>query len=137
MTLKEWWHKLGSPRWFFRISTRWGLVFGCLALVLLVTGTIWGLAFAPADYQQGNSFRIIYVHVPTAIVAQSAYMLMGAAGLVLLVPGRLAVPWCPHPEEAAAIGRFLAPRYRRLASIVTCVAIWRNQMNGGTEGRSR
>jgi heme exporter protein C len=85
VTLKELWHRLGSPRWFFGISGGLRQVLGGLALVLLATGTIWGLAFAPADYQQGNSFRIIYVHVPSAIVAQSAYMLMGAAGVVLLV----------------------------------------------------
>lgn len=85
MSLKQWWHKLGSPRWFYEISRFWQVLFGTLALLLLLTGTIWGLAFAPEDYQQGNSFRIMYVHVPTAIVSQSAYMLMGAAGLVLLV----------------------------------------------------
>jgi heme exporter protein C len=56
-----------------------------MATVLLIVGSLWGLAFAPADYQQGNSFRIIYIHVPTAIVSQSTYMLLGAAGLVLLV----------------------------------------------------
>lgn len=84
-SLKRWWHKLGSPRWFFEISGPWQLGFSVLAVALLAIGTIWGLAVAPADYQQGNSFRIIYVHVPTAIVAQTAYMLMGAAGLVLLV----------------------------------------------------
>lgn len=85
MTLKELWHRLGSPRWFFQISGGLRRVLGVLAFVLLVTGTVWGLAFAPPDYQQGNSFRIIYVHVPSAIVAQSAYLLMGAAGVVLLV----------------------------------------------------
>lgn len=85
MTLKELWHRLGSPRWFYRISGPLRLVLGAAAVVLLLTGTFWGLAVAPPDYQQGNSFRIIYVHVPSAIVAQSAYMLMGAAGLVLLV----------------------------------------------------
>ena len=85
MTLKEWWHRLGSPRWFYDISGPWARAFGGLALLLLLIGTVWGLAFAPQDYQQGNSFRIMYVHVPTAIVSQSAYMLMGAAGLVLLV----------------------------------------------------
>lgn len=85
MTLKEFWHRLGSPRWFYQISGPFGWVFGSLAMALLVIGTYWGLAVAPPDYQQGNSFRIIYVHVPSAILAQSAYMLMGAAGLVLLV----------------------------------------------------
>ena len=85
MSIKEWWHKLGSPRWFYGISGPWQRLFAGLALLLLLTGTLWGLAIAPADYQQGNSFRIIYVHVPAAIVSQSAYMLMGAAGLVLLV----------------------------------------------------
>ncbi len=41
------------------------------AALLLIVGTVWGLAFAPADYQQGNGFRIIYIHVPAAILAQS------------------------------------------------------------------
>ncbi|MFW6093576.1 MAG: heme ABC transporter permease [Pseudomonadota bacterium] len=85
MTLKELWHRLGSPRWFFTISGPLRRVLGVLALVLLAVGTVWGLAFAPPDYQQGNSFRIIYVHVPSAVVAQSAYVLMGVAGLILLV----------------------------------------------------
>jgi heme exporter protein C len=76
---------LGSPRWFFRISGPLAWVLGSLALVLLLVGSVWGLAFAPPDHLQGNSFRIMYVHVPAAIVAQSTYMLMGAAGLVLLV----------------------------------------------------
>ena len=84
-SLREFWHRLGSPRWFYRISGPWLIGFGVLAAVLLVTGCVWGLAFAPADYQQGNSFRIIYLHVPTAVVAQSSYVLMGAAGVVLLV----------------------------------------------------
>jgi len=85
VSLKTFWHKLGSPRWLYEMSGGWTRAFGVLAAVLLVAGTVWGLAFAPPDYQQGNSFRIMYIHVPTAIVAQSAYMLLGAAGLVLLV----------------------------------------------------
>ena len=72
MTLKELWHRLGSPRWFFQWSGGMRAVLGVLAALLLVVGTVWGLVFAPPDYQQGNSFRIIYVHVPSAIVAQSA-----------------------------------------------------------------
>jgi heme exporter protein C len=84
-TLKDYWHRLGSPRWFYSISGPWSVIFGVLAALLLTSGCVWGLGFAPPDYQQGDSFRIIYVHVPSAIVAQSAYMAMGVAGVVLLV----------------------------------------------------
>src|SRR5690606_40654496 len=55
------------------------------AVLLLVVGTVWGLAFAPRDYQQGNSFRIIYIHVPAAILAQSIYLMLAVAGVVGLV----------------------------------------------------
>lgn len=84
-TLKTFWHKLGSPRWFYEISGGWIMGLGIAALVLLAAGALWGLAFAPPDYQQGNSFRIIYVHVPTAMVAQGIYIGMGVAGFVLFV----------------------------------------------------
>jgi heme exporter protein C len=85
LKLKEYWHKLGSPRWFYQITTSWVTFFGICALLLLATGLVWALAFAPADYQQGNSFRIMYVHVPAAMVAQSLYIGMGVAGFVGLV----------------------------------------------------
>ena len=78
-------HKLGSPRWFYGIAARLSPWCWALALALILVGSVWGLAFAPADYQQGNSFRIMYVHVPAAMVAQSVYMGMGVAGLVLFV----------------------------------------------------
>ena len=46
---------------------------------------VWGLAFAPKDYLQGNSYRIIYIHVPAAFLAQSAYIMMAVAAVVTLV----------------------------------------------------
>ena len=85
MRFREFWHRLGSPRWFYQVSGPWLTPFLCLALGLLAVGTVWGLAFAPPDYQQGNSFRIIYVHVPAAMLAQSTYLLLGLAGALLLV----------------------------------------------------
>ena len=83
--LKEFWHKLGSPRWFMEISTAWAFWFGVLALLLWTVGVVWGLLYAPPDYQQGNSARILYVHVPAAMAAQSLYIVMGIAGVVLFV----------------------------------------------------
>ena len=55
------------------------------AVVGLLVGFIWGLAFAPSDYQQGDSFRIIYIHVPSAILSMSTYVAMAIAGFVGLV----------------------------------------------------
>jgi len=78
-------HKLGSPKWFYDISGKWIPWFAGLALLSLLTGVVWALAFAPADYQQGNSFRIIYIHVPAAILAQSCFMMMAVAGAIGLV----------------------------------------------------
>ncbi len=80
-----WFHKLGSPKWFYEISGRWLPWLAAAAALLLTVGTVWGLAFAPADYQQGNSFRIIYIHVPAAILAQSCYIMLAVAGVVGLV----------------------------------------------------
>ena len=80
-----WFHKLGSPKWFYGLSGRMLPWFSVAATVLLVVGVIWGLAFAPPDYQQGNSFRIMYIHVPAAMLAQSCYVLMAVAGVVGLV----------------------------------------------------
>jgi heme exporter protein C len=78
-------HKLGSPKWFYDISGRWLPWFAVAAVVLLAAGSVWGLFFAPQDYQQGNSFRIIYIHVPAAFVAQSCYIMLAVAGIVSLV----------------------------------------------------
>ena len=81
----QFFHKLGSPKWFFGIADRlmpWLLAGGIL---LLMAGIVWGLAFAPKDYLQGNSYRIIFIHVPTAFLAQSVYVMMAVAAVVTLV----------------------------------------------------
>jgi heme exporter protein C len=78
-------HKLGSPKWFYGIASRlmpWLLWTG---VALFMAGIIWGLAFAPPDYLQGNSYRIIFIHVPSAFLAQSVYIMMAVAALVTLV----------------------------------------------------
>ncbi|QJQ95171.1 MULTISPECIES: heme ABC transporter permease [Halomonadaceae] len=78
-------HKLGSPKWFYGISSSLQPWFWAAALILISAGSIWGLAFAPADYQQGNSFRIIYVHVPAAFLAQSIFVSLAVSAVVFLV----------------------------------------------------
>lgn len=78
-------HKMGSPPWFYRFATiviRWLLP---TVLLALLAGSVWGLLYAPPDFRQGNSYRIIYIHVPAAVVALAGYYLMAIAGLVSLV----------------------------------------------------
>jgi heme exporter protein C len=80
-----WFHKWGSPKWFYEMSGRWLPWLGIAAVLLLGVGLVWGLAFAPPEKYQGDSYRIIYIHVPAAFLAQSCYLMMAAAGLVSLV----------------------------------------------------
>ncbi|MGY8870829.1 MAG: heme ABC transporter permease [Pseudomonadales bacterium] len=83
--LPRWFYQLASPRWCYDITGKLLPGFLIAAILLLIAGVVWALAFAPPDYQQGNSFRIMYLHVPSAILAQSCYMLMAVAGAVGLI----------------------------------------------------
>lgn len=78
-------HKLGSPKWFYDISGKWLPWFGALAALLLLSGAVWGLLYAPVDFRQGNSYRIIFIHVPAAFLAQSVFLSLAVAGVVSLV----------------------------------------------------
>ena len=102
-------HKLGSPKWFFDISGKFLPWFVVLGISLLLIGSIWGLAYAPKDYQQGDSFRIIYLHVPTAILAQSCYMMMAVSAIVSLVwKMKLADVFITSAAPLGALVTFLA-----------------------------
>ena len=83
--LKRLYHRLGSPKWFYEMSRDWLAWLIGLTLIFWGVGLVLGLLYAPADYQQGNSYRIIYIHVPAALLAQSAYMMMAIAGAVYLI----------------------------------------------------
>jgi heme exporter protein C len=76
---------MGSPPWFYRFAN--GAIAWLLPIVLLalIVGCIWGLLIAPPDYRQGNSYRIIFIHVPAAVVALAGYYVMATAGLMSLV----------------------------------------------------
>lgn len=78
-------HRLASPKWFYDITRKWVPWLAVVSATGAVIGLVWGLAYAPADYLQGNSFRIIYIHVPAALLSQSAFVMMAIAGAVYLV----------------------------------------------------
>ena len=69
-------HKLASPRYFYAISGKFIPWLGWLTAVTLLTGLYFGLVKAPPDYQQGDSYRIMFIHVPAAWMSMFIYMLM-------------------------------------------------------------
>lgn len=81
----QWFHRLGSPRWFYQTTGRWLPWLSVATLLVLIIGLVWGLAYAPADAKQGNSFRIIYIHVPASFLALAGYYIMAIAGAVGLI----------------------------------------------------
>lgn len=81
----RWFHGFGSPARFDHFAQKALPWFSWSAGILLLTGLIGGLFYAPADYQQGESFRIIYVHVPAAWMSLFTYVVMAVAGAVTLI----------------------------------------------------
>ncbi len=80
-----WFHRLGSPPTFFRFAERLAPWLGGLAVLLLAYAWYAGLVLVPADYQQKDAFRIIYVHVPAAALSLALYTAMAVAGAVALI----------------------------------------------------
>ncbi|MAC78398.1 MAG: transcriptional regulator [Rhodobacteraceae bacterium] len=74
-----------NPKKFLRTSETvlpylWGL-----AALCLVVGLTWGFFFTPDDYRQGSTVKIIYLHVPSALMAINAWFMMLVASLIWLV----------------------------------------------------
>jgi len=80
-----WFHRLGSPPHFYRIAGRLIPWLAWPAALLCGTGLFAGLVLAPPDYQQGEGFRIIYVHAPSAWLSLMVYTVMATSAAVGLI----------------------------------------------------
>ena len=78
-------HKYASPKFFYSLAGQLTPWLAVLTAVLLLTGLYFGLFVAPPDYQQGESYRIMFIHVPAAWMSMFVYVLMAGAGAVALV----------------------------------------------------
>ncbi|MCZ6564780.1 MAG: heme ABC transporter permease [Gammaproteobacteria bacterium] len=78
-------HKLSSPKYYYEWSGKWIPWLGGITILLTALGVYWGLVIAPTDYQQGESYRIIFIHVPAAWMSMFIYMVMAVAGFIALV----------------------------------------------------
>ena len=80
-----WFHKLASPPYFYRLAERLVPWFAWASLLIILAGLYGGLWLAPPDYQQGDGFRIIYIHVPSAWMSMFAYAVMAVAAAIGLI----------------------------------------------------
>ncbi len=80
-----WFHRFGSPPWIYGFSRRWAPWFGGLAALGILVALYGGFVLAPADYQQKDAFRIVYVHAPSAMLSLAIYTTMAVAAAVGLI----------------------------------------------------
>ena len=78
-------HRFANPGRFLRSSGRVLAWLAAAAVLVSALGLVWGLAWAPADWQQGDAVRIMYVHVPAAWLASFGYLSLGACAVLSLV----------------------------------------------------
>ena len=81
----RWFHKMASPPYFYKVAGQWSPWLAGLSIILLLVGLYGGLIYAPTDYQQGESYRIIYIHVPAAWMSLFVYVAMAISGAIGLI----------------------------------------------------
>ena len=78
------WYKYSSPATFYPLAGRLIPWFGGSAAILTVVGLVIGLGIAPTDFQQGEAYRIIFIHVPSAWMSMFIYLVMAFWGAMAL-----------------------------------------------------
>ncbi|PAJ74642.1 heme ABC transporter permease [Pseudoalteromonas sp. NBT06-2] len=106
----KWLHPYAKAQTAYRLCNILLPYFAMIAVLSLIVGWVWGLGFAPADYQQKDSYRIIFIHVPSAILSMGAYSSMAIAAFIALV-------WQLKNAELAVIA--IAP----VGAAVTLIAL--------------
>lgn len=74
-----------NPVKFLSFSEKFLPLLWWLAGLCLVVGLIWGFFFTPDDFRQGSTVKIIYLHVPSAMMAINAWVMMLVASLIWIV----------------------------------------------------
>ncbi|WP_347402044.1 heme ABC transporter permease [Ectothiorhodospira lacustris] len=111
------WFKFASPPNFYDLAGRLAPWFGGLAAILFVVGLYVGFVLAPPDYQQGNSYRIMFIHVPTAWMSMFLYVLMAVYAAIGLI-------W--RVKTAEVMAKAIAPT----GALFTFLALWTGALWG-------
>ena len=80
-----WTQRFASPPYFYHVSGKLIPWLAASCALLLLAGLYGGLILAPPDYQQGDSYRIIFVHVPSAWMSLSIYSVMALTSTIGLI----------------------------------------------------
>ena len=100
-----------SPQYFYPLAKKMAIVFFVLAAILTVWGLYIGFFVAPTDFQQGESYRIIFIHVPAAWMSILIYLVMSfwaAVGLIM------------NTRLSSMLAQALAPT----GALMTFIALW-------------
>ena len=111
------WFKYAAPQRFYPLAGHVIPWCGGLAAVLTLIGLYVGLLVAPVDAQQGDAYRIIYIHVPAAWMSMIIYLAMAfwaAMGLIF----------------NARLGAMLATALAPSGALMTFIALWTGALWG-------
>ncbi len=83
--IKKFIHQFASPKtYMFQVNRAYPYIF-YFSVIIYSLSVFWGLFLTPEDFVQGNSYRIIYLHVPGSFSSQSLYLAMAIASAVYLI----------------------------------------------------
>lgn len=103
------WFKYSSPASFYTLAGKMIPIFVFAAVVLLVAGLYVGFFVAPTDFQQGEAYRIIFIHVPAAWMSMFLYVVMAFwAGIGLAFNTRLSSMFATAIAPTGAMFTFIA-----------------------------
>src|SRR5260221_5148048 len=108
-SIKLFWY--ASPQTFYPLAGRIARVCAALAVLFAVAGLYVGLFVAPTDAQQGEVYRVIFVHVPASWMSMFLYFVMACYGGASLAF---------NTRLAAMLARAVAPT----GAMLTFVALW-------------
>jgi len=119
------WNKIwqyANPKKFIDTTDRLLPWITVMTVVALVGGLIWGFFFTPEDYRQGSTVKIIYIHVPSALMAINAWLMMLVASLI----------WIVRRHHVSALAARAAAPVGAVMTIIALVtgAIWGQPMWG-------
>ena len=111
------WFRFAAPQQFYPLAGRLLPWLWAIAALLTAAGLYVGLVLAPTDFQQGDAYRIIYIHVPAAWMSMLIYVVMAFwAGLGLVLNTRL----------SSMLATALAPT----GALMTFIALWTGALWG-------